>query len=126
MVQHIRLVLRGIQRLSQSIPAGSLVVGYAPVVPRCQVVRAQLRRPLKEGVELHIAVAHQARVGCAALAVFAHEVVYDRLAEIALKVKHVERYAKLIAYHASVVYVVSRAATLVEATRCARTAALRV
>ncbi|MEZ4570480.1 MAG: hypothetical protein R2849_09170 [Thermomicrobiales bacterium] len=71
----------------------------ARVMSGCQTAGADSPCPVDERLELHLAVAFEAGIRCAAARVFIDEIVDDRLFELALEIDRVERHADAVSRH---------------------------
>src|SRR5207248_564146 len=93
-VQHIRLILFWIDASPQSALACYRMVIYTHIVTRCQVIGIKRQGAIEQQGEADMAVAGQARVGCAARHVFLGEEVDHVFLEFLLHVDQVKWYIK--------------------------------
>ena len=87
MEKDITLVLLGVKPAFQQVATRFLVVGAPGVMPGCHIVEIQLAAALLQGVEFHVAVAVDARVGRPAAQILLAEAVNHFASEKSLVVE---------------------------------------
>ena len=110
LIEHIALVLPSVAAPQQPPAARRLVVVHTGIVPRGQIVVAQLQRPVQQRAELQLPVAVDAGVGRPARAVFIHEFLHDAAGEPLRFVQQMELHAQPLCHGTGILGVPGRKA----------------
>ena len=109
-IQHIALVLFGMNGSFQLPAAGRFIVAAAGIVPGRHQVKAQLPELMGKGPKFNISVAADAGVRRAPAQVFLRKGPYHLLPEQVFIIQHIVRNAQLLAHIGRVPHIVGAAA----------------
>ncbi len=108
--QKIGLILGGIHRAQQLVPAARVIIADAGIVPGSHLPGPHRIGHLEETVELDVVVTERARDGRAAGQVLGHERLHHAFLELLLEIDHVVGNADLLRHAAGIVDIFDRAA----------------